>query len=204
MPRKKLILTHEFPYHIYARSNNKEWFYLPIDECWRIFSKKLNEASFKFKFQVHEFVLMNNHYHMVATASEQFPVPKVMEWLQRSVNREINDNAGRINHLFGGPYRASLIKSEASFFYALKYVLRNPVDAGVVSRVEDYSYSTLVSKNIARTSLITGISSLVPRCTEEWIRCLNEDESSELKIQISKSLKRTQFEIPQRFLKWQC
>lgn len=141
---------------------------------------------------------------MVATASEQFPVPKVMEWFQRSVNREINDKAGRINHLFGGPYRAHLIPSETSFYHALKYILRNPVDAGIVHRVEQYPYSTLVCKSIAQTSAITGISSLVPRCSEEWIRCLNEEYSSEMRIQISKSLKRSRFEIPQRFMKWNC
>jgi putative transposase len=52
MPRKKLIYTDQFPYHVTARSNNKEWFYLPISEVWNIFTSKLCEASLKFKFQI--------------------------------------------------------------------------------------------------------------------------------------------------------
>lgn len=174
MPRKQLIITDQFPYHVVARSNNKEWFYIPIAECWRVFEFLLVEVSLRFHFQTHAFVLINNHYHLIGTASEAFPIPKVMEWFQRSANRLINDRAGRINHVFGGPYKGSLITSENYFYHALRYVYQNPVRAGLVDRAESYSFSSLNSAKIPLVWPITGIECLIPKEQPEFLEYLNQ------------------------------
>ena len=198
MPRKPLEITHEFPYHISARSNNKEWFYLPIDQCWKIFSSLLVEVSIRFQFQTHAFVLMNNHYHLIGSAAEDFPLPKVMEWLQRSANRIINQKAGRINHLFGGPYKGSLIKSEGYYLHAIKYLYRNPVQSGLVCRVEDYPYSTLRGSPIPLVSPITGIASQISHERTEFLNFLNEDYSLSSLFAIRKAIGRSEFRLPKR------
>ena len=143
MPRKQLLYTHEFPYHIVARSNNKEWFYLSQESCWKIFVQLLDEVGQRFFFKTHAFVLMRNHYHLVGSADERHPLYKVMEWFQRSATRRINTKARRINHLFGGPYRGSLIASESYYLQGIKYVYQNPVAAGLVTRVEEFPFSTI-------------------------------------------------------------
>lgn len=190
MPRKPLRITHEFPYHIVARSNNKDWFYIPIDECWMIFTDALVQACLKFHLQIHAFVLMKNHYHLIATTSEEFPLPRVMEWFQRTVNRRINDKAGRINHLFGGPYKATLIQSEVYYLHAIKYLYRNPVDAKIVQRVEEYDYSSLVNSKLPLVTPITGITSLITKISNNFIYELNipytENAMREIKIGMQK------------------
>lgn len=177
MPRKPLPISHLFPYHVLARANNQDWFYLELDECWQVFCSVFNTASLRFQLQIHAFVLMSNHYHLIATTSEQYPLPKVMEWVQRSANRIIHQQSGRTNHLFGGPYKASLITKEAYYFNALKYVYRNPITAGITPTIESYSYTTLSRQGLSLTTPITGIESLVPKRRKELIRTFNEDFS---------------------------
>jgi putative transposase len=45
MPRNPRIFTSLFPYHVTARSNNKDWFYLPIDLIWSIMARHLQTAQ---------------------------------------------------------------------------------------------------------------------------------------------------------------
>ncbi|NCN40082.1 hypothetical protein GW916_02425 [bacterium] len=201
MPRKKLEFTHEFPYHIVARSNNKEWFYLPIDQSWEIFVDLLLKVNIRFSFQIHSFILMNNHYHLIGTTSENYHLWKVMEWFQRSANRTINDRAGRINHLFGGPYKASLIRNEDYYFHATKYLYRNPVEAKTVDRVEDYKYSSLRECRIPLVTPVTGIADLLPRDPTEFLNVLNESYPEEAYRAISNGLKKTEFKMPTRIRK---
>ena len=195
MPRKPLIYTHENPYHIRARSNNKEWFHLPLSDCWNIFAAGLNHIQFEYGFSTHLFVLMNNHYHLVGTCSEKHKLGEVMAWFQKYVSRKINARTGRINHIFGGSYKASLISHPAHFSAVFKYVARNPVRAGICSNVESYLFSTLNPKGSEGIALIEAGNWAVhiPQETFEQNKWLNEPTLAELDEIIRKSLQKTVF-----------
>lgn len=191
-------MTHEYPYHLVARSNNKEWFYLSTKECWFIFEDLLQQINQRFHFQTHAFVLMNNHYHLIGSASENYPLCKVMEWLQRAANRIINNKAGRINHLFGGPYKGSLITSEVYYYHALKYLYRNPVRAGMVSLVEDYNFSTLRKTKVPLFAPNSGIDVLVPKDEKDFLLYLNKDYSETAYQTIKFAVSKTEFKLSSR------
>lgn len=143
MPRKPLIYTHEYPYHIVARSNNQEWFKVNLDEVWQIFTTELTSLSLKYQFRIHCFVLMSNHYHLMASCSKNYNLGFIMRILQSKTSRKINSASGRINHVYGSRYRASLIDKEYYYAAALKYVLRNPIAAQACKNINDWKYSTL-------------------------------------------------------------
>jgi len=90
---------------------------------------------------------MDNHYHLIIFTHEDFPLGVIMQYLQMSVSRSINCLTNRTNHVFGGPYKGSLIKSPQHFADVYKYVYRNPVEANIVSKVEDYVFSSLTKTN---------------------------------------------------------
>ena len=195
MPRKKIVYTHIYPYHIVARSNNKDNFYLPKEEVWKVVTKILNQASVKFEFLLHAFVLMDNHYHLLASASEKYDLGEVMCWIQKSVSRNINSKTGRINHVFGGPYRPTLIKNEFYYANTLKYIFQNPVKAGLVKRPEEYVYSSLINQEIHICSPLSGIAAELPReklSFYSWINIPYDQVVNEL---LKKALQRTNFKI---------
>ena len=52
MPRKNLIRTNLHPYHITIRSNNRDWFELPMDDIWEISKQSLMLANKKYPAKV--------------------------------------------------------------------------------------------------------------------------------------------------------
>ncbi|NBX92935.1 MAG: hypothetical protein EB078_03610 [Proteobacteria bacterium] len=144
MARTPLIRTDQFPFHITGRSNNREWFYIPIGEFWNVLIHVLNQDVVKNKLQIHALVLMSNHFHLMASSVEG-DLSDPMQYLMREVCRIVNKRAGRINHVFGGPYKWTLITNTSYYLHCLKYVYRNPVSANICDRVEQYPYSSLMA-----------------------------------------------------------
>ncbi len=141
MARRRLIRSTSLPYHLYGRSNNREWFYLPPQEVWNVFVGQLNWVIEKWGLQVHAFVLMSNHYHILASAPA-IGIDAVMCRLLKGVSDEINSRADRINHVFGGPYKWTLIDNWFQYHHVFRYIYQNPVRQGIVTRVSDYRFST--------------------------------------------------------------
>jgi len=142
MPRKRFLASKIWPYHVTARCINREWFNLPIEQVWNIFSMHLHFVHHAFGLRIHSFVLMNNHFHMIVSTPKE-NLAEVMNYFMREVSKNMARVSGRINQTFGGPYYWSLLQSPHYYLYAYKYVYRNPVEAGLIGKVEDYPYSTL-------------------------------------------------------------
>lgn len=194
MPRKKLIYTSEFPYHVSARANNKEWFYLDKEKLWRVFVTHLNRIVVRYKVNIYSFVLMSNHYHMLIQVSEEHDLGVVMCDFQKSVSRTINKITGRINHVFGGPYSGTLITNEEYYFNVYKYVYRNPVSAHIVRDIQDYEYSSYSRPNaVYLTRPVSGIDSLIDYSLGHLREWINEDVDEELYDSIKGGLKKTNF-----------
>ncbi|MCB0414874.1 MAG: hypothetical protein KDD50_11105 [Bdellovibrionales bacterium] len=200
MPRKKLIYTHEYPYHITARSNNKDSFYLPKEKVWNIFICNLNKITEAYGFQCHEFLLMSNHYHLIGSTTTKL-LGDVFCFFQKSVSSDINSESKRVNHVFGGPYKPSLITTPAYYYHVYKYLYRNPVQAKVVNRVQDYPFSTLQTNKLQKfpmpklKSIESGINCHVPSVFNERLDWLNREYSKESHQMIQKGLRRTTFKI---------
>lgn len=142
MPRHAFIKSYHLPYHVSARCLNKEWFRIPLDEVWDIFSNHLFFIHHAFGVRIHAFVLMDNHFHLII--STPFGnLDKAMNYFLRETSRLISKKSGRINQVYGGPYFWSLLKSPHYYLTVYKYLYRNPVEAGLSQNVETYPYSTL-------------------------------------------------------------
>jgi hypothetical protein len=84
---------------------------------------------------------MNNHFHLVI----QTPEPNLsrgMQWLNGSYAGWFNDRHDRSGHLFQGRFKAFLIEKESYFAEVLRYVVLNPVRAGIVQQPEAYRWSS--------------------------------------------------------------
>jgi putative transposase len=151
MARKQLIRTNKFPYHVTTRTNNKEWFKIPLDEVWVISQRALKECTKKVPVEVHAFVLMNNHYHMILTTPDE-NIDIFMRHFNKYLSDEINKYTGVINRKFGTPYKWSLINSKAYLYNVFRYIFRNPLRAYVVGRCEDYKYSSINDQSLFKYS----------------------------------------------------
>ncbi len=142
MPRAKAILQSEFPYNLTARCINKEWFHLPMPEVWDIFSEQLYLTTCIFNLKIHSFVLMSNHFHLIATTPDS-NVSQCMQFFMKNVSLRLTRAGNRINESFAGRHYKTILHSNNYYLNAYKYNYQNPILAGIVNRAEDYPFSTL-------------------------------------------------------------
>lgn len=136
-------LRIEFPdatYHVTNRGNERRpIFFSDLDR--QVFLDLLGVTVQRFGWSVTAWVLMTNHFHLVVQTPEA-NLSKGMQWLEGSFAGWINKRHTRSGHLFGGRFKSVLIEKAAYFSNVLRYVVLNPVAAGIVGRPEDYAWSS--------------------------------------------------------------
>ena len=198
MPRRPLFRTDQIAYHVTARSNNKEWFYLPIDDVWEVFADVFCRCYDQFRFELHAFVMMSNHYHFIVSTPDR-NLDRIMRYTMTETARKIAKKADRINHIFGGRYRWSTLSSATSLSYVFKYVHRNPIRAGLASKVEDYRYNASffpdASRNFPLSEGFTEYWKLIPRDPKDRLEWLNQPTRKESEELIARGLRRYDFQF---------
>lgn len=84
---------------------------------------------------------MTNHYHLVVQIGDD-GLSDGMQWLNGVFSRATNRDQGREAHLFRNRFKSRLIESEAHLVAACRYVVLNPVAAGLCERPEDWEWSS--------------------------------------------------------------
>ena len=192
MPRRPLTLNNRLAYHVTSRSNNQDWFYLPIQQCWYVFQASLNAIVEKYQVHAYSFVLMSNHFHLIL--STPFAnLGDVMRDFLTFTSKRIQSKVNRKNHVFGARYKWSLLDSEHAVGYVTKYLLRNPVRAGVCNRVEEYLYSSLNRQGLPLVCGFDPYWRAVPRGRESLLNWLNQPTAKELEMLIAQGLRREVF-----------
>lgn len=204
MPRKKLIRSTTLPYHITARTNNREPFSCSLDQAWKCLTFALFETEILYGSRPHAFVLMPNHFHLLmSTPNEDLGV--VMQRMMGSATKSINRVSGRTGRVFGAKYFQTLVDSPLYFAHAFKYIYRNPVRARLCETVEGYPLSTLACLGGERPLPMPlyypyGRSDLliIPKGPVEQLRWLNQPFRAEIEEAIRKSLTKTVFAPPKQ------
>lgn len=141
MSRKPRFNLPGVPQHIVQRGHNREPCFFSEADYHR-YLRDCHEAALKNHLQIHAYVLMTNHVHLLATPEEAFSVTHTMQDLGRKFVRYINHSYGRTGSLWEGRFKASLIDSEAYLLTCMRYIEMNPVRAGMVEHPGEYLWSS--------------------------------------------------------------
>lgn len=124
-------------FHLNSGLADRTWRTKSVSERWRIFCAALSEHQYKTDFTAHGFVLMGTHFHILF--STRSPKEHILaEEFHQKLNELCGETAALEEPLFCDP-----IRSAAYYRNAYKYIYRNPVEAGLCRRVEDYEFSSL-------------------------------------------------------------
>jgi putative transposase len=139
VPRRPRSLLPDGIYHVTTRGVAGAPIYL-TDADRRLFLELLADVVTRFGWLCHAFCLMDTHYHLV--------VETTLTRLSAGVHRLNGLYAMRFNavhdrrgHLFGDRFWASLVDSEKHLEAACRYVLANPVRAGVCDQPSAWPWS---------------------------------------------------------------
>jgi REP element-mobilizing transposase RayT len=147
MARELRVLFEGAIYHITNRGNEKREIFKD-EKDRRVFLGLVRKTVAKYGWICYGYCLMDNHYHLLI----ETPKPNLSDGMKK-INGEysqyFNFRHARIGHLFQGRYKAVLVNKESHLLELCRYIVLNPVRAGLIKRPDDYewtSYAATVGK----------------------------------------------------------
>jgi len=127
-------------YHITSRGDRREDIYLDDDDrvC---FLDVLAEVCDRFNWACHAYCLMSNHYHLLVETHEP-TLGRGMRQLNGVYTQRFNRTHARVGHVFQGRYKAILVEKDSYLLELARYIVLNPVRAGMVSSARDWPWSS--------------------------------------------------------------
>jgi putative transposase len=141
MARLPRLTLPGYPHHIIQRGNNRQAIFSSAADH-QVLLGLLGESARKFGVALHAYVLMDNHFHLLATPSTEDGLPQMMQAAGRRYVRYYNDGQGRSGTLWEGRYRATVIDPERYLLPCMAYLDLNPVRTGLVAEARDYPWSS--------------------------------------------------------------
>ena len=127
-------------YHVTSRGDRREPIY-EDDHDRGVFLEVLAEVVARFNWLCHAYCLMTNHYHLIVETVEG-NLSKGMRQLNGVYTQASNRRHGRVGHLFQGRFKGILVDKDAYLLELTRYVVLNPVRAGIVPYAEDWPWSS--------------------------------------------------------------
>jgi REP element-mobilizing transposase RayT len=127
-------------WHVTSRGNERREIFRD-DEDRHLFLSTLSRIVELDRWKLHAYVLMTNHYHLLVETPEP-TLSKGMHRLNGTYTQRYNSRHGRVGHLLQGRFTSILIERERHLLTLIRYIVLNPVRAGLVRRAEQWPWSS--------------------------------------------------------------
>ncbi len=139
MPRKPRIEIAGF-YHIINRGVEQRVVFKKTED-YDFFIEQLSNLSKNFNITIHNYCLMNNHYHLLIETRDE-NLSKFMRQLNGIYAIYFNKKYKRSGHLWQGRFKSWYVTDEAYLYTLILYIEQNPLKAKIVKDIRDYPYSS--------------------------------------------------------------
>ncbi len=130
------------PQHVIQRSNDRQAIFRSEGD-YQFYLNKLLAAANKHQCDIHAYVLMTNHVHLLVTPHIEKGIGKMMQMLGRYYVQYFNSRYQRTGTLWESRYKATLIDTEQYFLTCMRYIELNPVRAKkMVDHPSKYPWSS--------------------------------------------------------------
>jgi len=127
-------------YHVTARGNARDDIYLS-DADRDMFLDTLAHVVDRFGWICHAYCLMSNHFHLMIE-TPQANLNRGMRQLNGVYTQRFNSEHHRVGHVFQGRFKSIVVDKDAYLLELSRYIVRNPVAAGMVDDVADWPWSS--------------------------------------------------------------
>jgi putative transposase len=126
--------------HVYARGNRRQALFLD-DRDRRTYLAMLGVVVRRYRWRCLSFCLMTNHVHLLIETTE-LNLGVGMQRFHGPYAQTFNRRHDKDGHLFQRRYDSVRIGSDAQLVTTLRYIARNPVEAGACENAEDWPWSS--------------------------------------------------------------
>lgn len=149
MPRRPRIKLSGIPMHIVQRGINREPCFF-AEEDYQCYLHWLWKSAADWSCDIHAYVLMTNHVHLLITPNGPDASAKLMQSIGRRYVQYINRQYKRTSSLWEGRYKSSLIHAEDYLLACMRYIELNPVRAGMVADPGQYRWSSYKANSLGQ------------------------------------------------------
>ena len=177
-------------YHITARGNRREKiFYSSRDK--EIFLKRLKETLIKYSMICYAYCLMDNHYHLFIKTNKS-NLSQGIHYLNSSYANWFRNKHQIIGPLFQGRFKSILVEADHYALTLSAYIHLNPLRAGIIKQLEEYSWSSYLDYLNLRKSDITDPSFVLKSIDHDTLKAMSKyreyvSENQKMKDPIKKS-----------------
>lgn len=141
MPRRHRLRLTGISHHVIQRGNDRLTIFR-AEEDYEVFAALLGEACRRFATEIHAYVFMRTHIHLLVTPRVPRGIEKAMQVATGRYARHFNARYSRTGALFEGRYRLLIVDEAPYWFSCMRYIELNPVRAAIVSRPDAYYWSS--------------------------------------------------------------
>lgn len=153
MARLPRIQLSDIPQHIIQRGNNRS-FCFAAEQDYVAYLHWLTEYSEKHSVDIHSWVLMTNHVHLLCTPRKPKAISLLMQSLGRRYVPYFNHKYRRTGTLWEGRFKSCLIDDVSYLLQVYKYIELNPVRASMVVEPSEYLWSSYQINALGKRSAL--------------------------------------------------
>jgi REP element-mobilizing transposase RayT len=139
MARRKTPFLPNNYYHVYNRGANRADIFLN-DKDYVFLLKQVKDHLKEFDVTAIVYCLMSNHYHFILRQNGKAKINDFMQAVFFNYSSSFNTIHKHSGTLFEGPFQAILVDKNEYLLHLCRYIHRNPLEAGMVVKPEQWHY----------------------------------------------------------------
>ena len=181
MPRIPRAQQPGETFHVINRGNNRQRVF-HADGDYRAFVNLLCKAKQRVPVKLFTFSVMPNHFHLQLQADTEGAMSSFMQWWLTSHVRRYHRHYRTSGHVWQGRYKSFPIQCDEHFLTVARYVLRNPVRAGLAAEPRTWPWTSLAFPELTDTWPVPA-----PTQFDEWTRQpLSEREIEDIRNSVNR------------------
>ena len=175
MPRIARIVAEGFPHHITQRGNRRQKVFFSESDYQR-YLDLLRSHSKLFSLDIESYCLMPNHVHLILVPHKKDNLALAVGRTHQKYTSIVNKRENWRGYLWQGRF-SSFILDEKYLLAATRYILLNPVKAGIVEKPWDYRWSSARHHlGLEKNPIITG--AVLKNMIDDWRAFLSVETGS--------------------------
>src|SRR5688572_4794947 len=177
MPYRRRIGLDAHVFHVINRAARRvclferEWDY-------RVFLRSFGQAQQRTPLKLLSYCIMPNHFHLVVGPVDPRQLSTFMHWLTATHSKRwhARHSTTGTGSVYQGRFKAFPVQTNSYLVNACRYVERNPVRARLVTRAEEWPWSSL-AHDLENSNLLELHPWPIPK-PADWCSFVNREESA--------------------------
>lgn len=140
MPRIARKKSASGVYHVMLRGINKQKIFYDVEDCRR-FLDSLRRYKTVCGYEIFAYCLMPNHIHLLIREGKE-SIGQALKRISSSYVYWYNIKYERVGHLFQNRFKSEAVEDEVYFLTVLRYIIQNPMKAGIEKAPGKYPWSS--------------------------------------------------------------